>query len=417
MEIRLVPATSALLFLLAGTPALAGPQARASGGERTTQQMMNDVPHCARKLGTVSIADGDDPNGWTQYGLGSPQALLKVIVQRSGCFNLVDRGTGLSAAQQERNIGGSLGLQRGSNVGLGQIKAADYVLVAEIQDANDNTSGSSAGAGIGGLINHRLGSVIGGVSSRKMEANTVLSLTNVRTTETIETEEGYAAKNNLSFSSSGGLGFLGGGLSAVGGGYDNTDIGRVVTLSFIQAYSKMVNDLGLVTPGDAGTAQFDVTTNIGTPVPGQAPSGNCIFSVPASSNGANVSLPVIGSVYQPSLAIISPTLPINHPGSTTITTKVSPSFGGVQIDQSCSVCGGTTITPMTANKLTSSSGQAAFTINVQNLAVVNPNTSVTPTASCTFTVHSGTGTAIASFSTGNACAYGLQPAPPGCGNP
>lgn len=169
--------------------------------------------------------------------------------------------------------------------------------------------------------------------------------------------------------------------------------------------------------GDAGTAQFDVTTNIGTPVPGQAPSGNCIFSVPASSNGANVSLPVIGSVYQPSLAIISPTLPINHPGSTTITTKVSPSFGGVQIDQSCSVSGGTTITPMTANKLTSSSGQAAFTINVQNLAVVNPNTSVTPTASCTFTVHSGTGTAIASFSTGNACAYGLQPAPPGCGNP
>jgi hypothetical protein len=46
-----------------------------------------------------------------------------------------------------------------------------------------------------------------------------------------------------------------GALGAVGGGYDNTDIGRIVTLAFIQAYSKMVNDLGLVTPGDAGTAQ------------------------------------------------------------------------------------------------------------------------------------------------------------------
>jgi len=122
-------------------------------------------------------------------------------------------------------------------------------------------------------------------------------------------------------------------------------------------------------------------------------------------------------VYQPSFTIIAPTLPINHPGSTTITAKVSPSFGGVQIDQSCSVTGGTTITPVTANKLTSANGQVAFTIDVQNLAVVNPNTSVTPTASCTFTVHSGTGTATASFSPGNACTYGLQPAPPGCGNP
>ncbi len=30
---------------------------------------------------------------------------------------------------------------------------------------------------------------------------------------------------------------------------------RIVTLAFIQAYAKMVNELGLVTPGDAGTAQ------------------------------------------------------------------------------------------------------------------------------------------------------------------
>ncbi|HWK37157.1 SH3 domain-containing protein, partial [Sphingomonas sp.] len=79
--------------------------------------------------------------------------------------------------------------------------------------------------------------------------------TNVRTTETISTQEGYAAKNNLSFGAGGGTGFFGGGLAAVGGGYDNTDIGRMVTLSFIQAYSKMVEELGLVRPGDEGTAQ------------------------------------------------------------------------------------------------------------------------------------------------------------------
>jgi curli biogenesis system outer membrane secretion channel CsgG len=255
MEKSRIIASSALVLAMLGTAGTVPAQDRPSGVQRTQQQMVNDVPHCTHKLGTVSIADGDDPSGWTQYNLAPPQKLLKVIVQRSGCFNLVDRGTGLQAAERERDIGGGLGLQRGSNVGQGQIKAADYVLVAEVQGANSNASGSAVGAGIGGLVGHRFGGLVGGIRSKKMEANTVLSLTNVRTTETIATEDGYAAKNSLSFAGGGGLGFFGGALGAVGGGYDNTDIGRIVTLAFIQAYSKMVNDLGLVTPGDAGTAQ------------------------------------------------------------------------------------------------------------------------------------------------------------------
>lgn len=230
-------------------------QARPSGTQKTQQAMMQDVPRCVRKLGTISVVDGDDPSGWTQYSLAPPQKLLKVLIQRSGCFNLVDRGSGLQAAQLERGIGGDLGLQRGSNVGQGQIKAADYVLVAEVQAANRNSGGSAVGGAIGGLIGGRFGALAGGVGSRKMEANTVLSITNVRTTETIAVTDGYAAKNSISFGAGGGTGFLGGGLGAVGGGYDNTDIGRIVTLAFIQAYAKMVNELGLVTPGDAGTAQ------------------------------------------------------------------------------------------------------------------------------------------------------------------
>jgi len=216
---------------------------------------VNDVPRCTRKLGTLSIIDGDDPSGWTQWSLAPPQKLLKVLVQRSGCFNLVDRGSGLDAAQAERNIGSNLGLQRRSNVGRGQIKAADYVLVAEVQAANRNAGGSGIGAGIGGLVGGRLGGLVGGIGSRKMEANTVLSLTNVRTTETIAVQDGYAVKNNISFGAGGLGGFLGGGIGAVGGGYDNTDIGKIVTLSFIQAYSKLVTDLGLVTPGSEGTAE------------------------------------------------------------------------------------------------------------------------------------------------------------------
>lgn len=252
--VRSLVATTALALCLAPS-AQAQRLAKQSGGQKLQEQTMQDVPRCTRKLGTISVVDGDDPRPWTQYSLAPPQKLMKVLIQRSGCFNLVDRGSGLQAAERERAIGGNLGHQRGANVGQGQIKAADYVMVAEIQGANSNVSGSGAGGLIGGLIGGRLGGLAAGISSKKMEANTVLSVTNVRTTETIATSEGYAAKNSLAFGGGAGAGFLGGGVGAVGGGYDNTDIGRIVTLSFIQAYTKLVTELGLVRPGDTGTAQ------------------------------------------------------------------------------------------------------------------------------------------------------------------
>jgi curli biogenesis system outer membrane secretion channel CsgG len=245
------PIAFAAILALAAAPAGAQRPAKPSSGQRMQEAASNDVPRCVRKLGTLSIEDGDDPDPYTQASLAPPSKLLKVLVQRSGCFNLVDRGTGLNAAARERAIGADLGLQRRSNVGQGQIKAADYVLIAEIQGANSNVGGNAVAGGIGGLIGGRVGGLLGGLRSKKMEANTILSLTNVRTTETIATEEGYAAKNNLSFAAGGFFSNAGG----VGGGYDNTEIGRIVTLSFIQAYTRMVTQLGLLTPGSQGTAE------------------------------------------------------------------------------------------------------------------------------------------------------------------
>ena len=277
-------ATIALATALLVAPAIADAQARparASGGQRMQEAAANDVPRCTRKLGTVTIEDGDDMNPWTQAQLAPPSKLLKVIVQRSGCFNIVDRAGGLTAATRERAIGAGLGLQRRSNVGQGQIRAADYVLLAEIQGANSNVSGSGVAGAVGGLLGGRAGGLLGGLRSKKMEANTVLSLTNVRTTETVATAEGYAAKNNLSV---GGGGFyaIGG---AVGGGYDNTDIGRIVTLSFIQAYTRLVGELGGVGPGSAGTAEASPQRTFTAQGPvqmraGAAPTSRAIRTLP-----------------------------------------------------------------------------------------------------------------------------------------
>lgn len=76
--------------LAMASPAAAQRLAKPSGTQRLQDATMNDVPRCVRKLGTVSVMDGDDPSGWTQFQLAGPQKLLKVLIQRSGCFNLVD---------------------------------------------------------------------------------------------------------------------------------------------------------------------------------------------------------------------------------------------------------------------------------------------------------------------------------------
>lgn len=222
--------------------------------QRNQTRALATIPSCTKSLGTLSIIDGDDPSGWTQFSLAPPQKLLKVMVQRSGCFKLVDRGAGMAAAQRERELASGGDLQRGSNVGKGQIMAADYVLVAEVAGANANASGNAAGAAIGGLIGGSVGGLIGGIQTRKLEANTVLTITDVRTSATVAVEEGYASKTDLSFGAGGGIGGWGGFGGAVGGGYENTDIGKIVTQSFIEAYAKLVTNLGGVSDNAAASA-------------------------------------------------------------------------------------------------------------------------------------------------------------------
>ncbi|CAM3336781.1 CsgG/HfaB family protein [Asticcacaulis taihuensis] len=249
-------AVAAMLGLTTNAPAFA--QAKASKAQQTQDKMMAGLPHCSAKLGTISVVNGDDPSGWTNNSLAAPQKLLKVIVQKSGCFSLVDRGAGMDAAQRERDIGGSLGLQHGSNMGKGQIKAADFVLVAEVGSADSNTGGGGAAGLLGGLVGGRAGAIVGGFRTKKSEADVVLSLTDVRTSES-NSFEGHAAKNDLSWGAGGGIGFGG----AVGGGYEDTDIGKIVTQAFIVAYAEMVNNLGGIDVGGkeaAPSRSFTVRT-------------------------------------------------------------------------------------------------------------------------------------------------------------
>jgi curli biogenesis system outer membrane secretion channel CsgG len=228
------------LALAMASGASAQPRAAAS----TTPQ----VPHCSRNLGTVSIQNGDSA-GWTGMRLQPPAALLRVVVQQSGCFTVVERGAGLDAAMRERELAGGGQLQRQSNVGGGQIRAADYVLLADVISQDNNTGGGAAAAALGGLVGGRFGAVLGGVRVQNQAAQTTLALTNVRTTESFSVE-GNAQNRNWGW---GGGGWLGGGGAALGG-YTDTDIGRVVTMAFVDAYTQLVTQAGGIDPNAAASA-------------------------------------------------------------------------------------------------------------------------------------------------------------------
>jgi curli biogenesis system outer membrane secretion channel CsgG len=240
---KLALASAAALLALSG---VAVAQKRVDNERGSTKNV--DLPKCEKSLGSIALVDGEG-QGWTYYNLGAPSALLKSFVTKSGCFKLVDRGAGMSALERERALAAGGQLQKNSNMGGGQVKAADYVLVADIANTDSNAGGSGVGAVAGDVFGGRVGGLVGGLKSKRVEAQTVLSVMDVRTSEVAATAEGSASKKDISFGAGGGYGFGG----AVGGGYEDTEVGKVVTYAFLDAYRQIVGQLGGL-PAEAAAA-------------------------------------------------------------------------------------------------------------------------------------------------------------------
>lgn len=208
-----------------------------------TARMKSEIPTCYKKIGTAAIYEPDN-NWWSGLGLQSPEALIKVIVLRSGCFSLVDRGKGFSIAERERALASGGDLRQGSNIGKGQIKAADYVIVPDIVSKNADAGGTNVGAVFGSFIPGPVGAIASGISVSKKTADVTLTVTNVRTSEQELITEGHADKTDVGWSLGGGMaggGYFGGaGVSS----YANTDVGQVVSLAYIDAYRQMVQQMG-----------------------------------------------------------------------------------------------------------------------------------------------------------------------------
>ncbi len=235
------------------TASLTTPVWSQSSIRRKTEERKAEIPTCSQRIGSIAVREPDN-KWWEGLGLESPEALLKIFVQRSGCFTLVDRGKGFELAQQERALAAGGALQGGSNIGGGQVRAADYILVPDIVSKNSNAGGTNVGGLLGGLVGGFAGAIISGISINSSTADVILSVTNVRTSEQQAMAEGHGDKTDVGFGIGGGGGVLGG-FGAVGvSNYQKTAIGQVVVLAYIDAYTKLVGQMGGLSTAAAQTA-------------------------------------------------------------------------------------------------------------------------------------------------------------------
>jgi hypothetical protein len=240
--LALVAASAALTGCLATTPSSGGQSATAVTGAAagsTTAGANPNLERCTETLGTVRIEENTNA-GWygayhSKYGTGSTVPLLRLMVQQSNCFVIVERNArAMNNLNNERNlIRGDEG-RAGSNMGGGQIVAADYTMTPQVMLSD--RGGTKAGGFLSGLGS--VGSVISTIGSNVStnEASTMLTLVDVRSSVQITAAEGYA--KNMDFGVAGR--FLGADGSGAAGAFTRTPQGKVIAAAFIDSYNKMV---------------------------------------------------------------------------------------------------------------------------------------------------------------------------------
>ncbi|MEM7358587.1 MAG: CsgG/HfaB family protein [Pseudomonadota bacterium] len=239
-KIKLVLGLGLTLILgIGSTGALA--QSGAAGGA-SASEANPDLEYCPEAMGTLAVYEDQNERWWSYYysrypDLGSTVPVLRMMVQQSNCFVVVERGKALDNVMGERQLQDSGELREGSGFGKGQMVAADYTMSPSIQFA-EKTGG--LGGALGGLIgarNKTLGALAGGL--KKNEAATTLLLVDNRSSVQIAAATGSANKFDFKV----GLGALGKSGGGALGGYTRTPEGKVIVTAFADSYNKMVRAL------------------------------------------------------------------------------------------------------------------------------------------------------------------------------
>lgn len=208
---------------------------------------------CPESAGSLRIVEPDDGMGaWASYGLPAPTRMLRVLVNDSRCFAVLDRGVGFAAAQAERALAQAGHLQDDQNIGAGQMLGADFVLIPDIVSQNPNAGGSNVGVQaasgqkrglMAGMLNVATLGISGRMSSNRQTAQVVLTLVDVRTSEQLVSVTGEAKITDRAWSAMVNASNVQGSAGMRLGSWENTEIGKVIQEAYEEAFEQMVADI------------------------------------------------------------------------------------------------------------------------------------------------------------------------------
>lgn len=218
-----------------------------AAGPGGAQGASAQLERCDRALGTIALVEGQDPvlaQRLAGFGLGSPIPVLRLLMQQSNCFLVVDRGQAMQTIMQERALTQSGEMRGGAGMGSGQLVAADLALSPNIIFSG-NTGGGGGGIGAAQFLPGWAGVAagVGGAlasSVRFTSAQSVLTLTDVRSGLQVSAAQGTATARDMNVGAAlfgGGAGFVG---AAGIGAYSNTPEGRVISASLMDAFNNVV---------------------------------------------------------------------------------------------------------------------------------------------------------------------------------
>ncbi len=212
-----------------------------SGGPAGASNAAKELQKCESPVAVVSLVENQ--NGYIGIGRGglpeSPLPLVRVLMQQSGCFRIVDRNAGLKATVQEQELKDA-GVLRGD--GDGAVKKGRGIMAQYSVVPSLTFSEQDAGRQIGGILAQipGLNKLAGAAEQVKLkEAQVVLLLTDNETTEQLSSATGAARTTDLGVG-----GFAIGAGGGVGGlGWSNTNEGKVIAAAFLDAHNQLVTQV------------------------------------------------------------------------------------------------------------------------------------------------------------------------------
>jgi hypothetical protein len=195
------------------------------------------LQHCDKPMGAVAVVEPQDyiMQRLSGYGLSSPTPLIRMMIQQSNCFIVVERGIGMQNVMQERALSASGQLRENSNMGGGQMVSADFVLTPSVVFSENNAGG--IGGAAGSFFGRRAAVVSAVAGALKFkEAQTSMLLADARSGVQVSAAEGSTKKADLAI---GGALFGSGGGGALGG-YGNTNEGKIIAAALLDNYNNIV---------------------------------------------------------------------------------------------------------------------------------------------------------------------------------